>query len=70
MQSFFETAISEGRMRPVPTESLSLTWLGALRNRAFFTHMMPSLHLDGDDVSYVQELTEVLWRGLCPDKES
>jgi len=70
MQSFFEQAISAGRMRPVPTESLSLTWLGALRNRAFFTHMMPSLHLDGDDASYVQELTDMLWRGLRPDKES
>jgi AcrR family transcriptional regulator len=70
MQSFFDAAIASERMRTVPTETLALTWLGALRNRAFFTHMMPSLHLDGDDATYVQELTDMLWRGMRPVEES
>jgi len=69
MQRFFDEAIASDRMRPVHTETLALTWLGALRNRAFFSHMMPSLALDGDDRTYVVALTQMLWQGICPVRE-
>ena len=70
MTLFFDQAIAQGRMRSVHTETLALTWLGALRNRAFFVHMMPSLQLDGDDASYVQRFTDMLWQGVRPVEES
>ena len=70
MQAFFDRAIAEGRMRPVSSEMLALTWLGALRNRAFFQQMMPGRPLDGDDQSYVRALTEMIWHGIRPVEES
>jgi AcrR family transcriptional regulator len=70
MQAFFDRAIAEGRMRPVSSEMLALTWLGALRNRAFFQHMMPERPLEGDNGLYVHALTETIWRGICPVEES
>lgn len=70
MQAFFDRAIAEGRMRPVSSEMLALTWLGALRNRAFFQHMMPDRPLEGDDHSYVHSLTETIWQGIHPVEES
>ncbi len=70
MQAFFDQAIAEGRMRPVGTEALALAWIGALRNRAFFAHAMPNLHLESDDATYVRELTEMLWQGIQPAEEA
>jgi len=66
MQHFFDQLIADGRMKPVPTEALALTWLGALRNRSFFRHLLPSLELEGDDATYVRAFTQMLWHGLAP----
>jgi len=68
MQAFFDAAVTAGRMRPCHTESLALTWLGALRNRAFWTHTMPSHEMARTDLEYVQDFTETLWRGIAPDE--
>lgn len=70
VKAFFDAAVAAGRIAPVPTEALALTWLGALRNRSFFAHMMPELQLTGDDATYVHELTTLLWKGLRPPQET
>jgi len=70
VQAFFDDAIAAGRMRPTHTESLALVWLGALRNRAFFTHTMPSMEMARTDSEYVRDFTEALWHGLAPSEPS
>ncbi len=70
MQAFFDAAVAEGRMRPCHTESLALTWLGALRNRAFWTHTMPSQEMERTDLEYVHDFSETLWRGIAPHEKT
>lgn len=68
LQGFFDALVDQGRLRPVHTESLTLMWLGALRNRAFWNHMMPNVALELDDEAFVREVTESLWTGLAPEE--
>ena len=70
LQTFFDAAVAAGRMKPTHTESLALAWLGALRNRAFWNHTMPSTEMARTDHEYVRDLTELLWRGLAPEEHT
>jgi AcrR family transcriptional regulator len=64
-QGFFDACIEQGRMRPCNTEALALLWLGGLRNRAFWSHMLPGTTVvECDD--YVRAITETLWAGIAP----
>ncbi len=66
-QSFFDALIADGRMRPCDTEALVLMWLGGLRHRAFWHHMLPTVPLIGDE-DFVRTITETLWSGLAPEE--
>lgn len=66
-QGFFDACVSQGRMRPCNTKALALLWLGGLRNRAFWSHMLPGVEVVGDE-DFVRELTETLWTGLAPEE--
>jgi AcrR family transcriptional regulator len=66
-QGFFDDCVAQGRIRPCNTEALALLWLGGLRNRAFWSHMLPGTTVvESDD--YVRAITETLWTGLAPEE--
>lgn len=64
-QAFFDACVAAGRIRPCNTEALALLWLGGLRHRAFWSHMLPGTAVVETD-HYVRAITETLWAGLAP----
>ncbi len=63
--AFFDALVADGRMAPCDTESVAIMWLGALRNHAFWSTMMPDLALSTQE-QYVQVMAQTFWQGLGP----
>ena len=66
VRALFDAAVAAGRVAPCDTEALAMVWLGALRQRAFWSANLPGAVLRADGDEYVRTLNLLLWRGLRP----
>ncbi len=67
VRALFDAALAQGRVAPCDTEAVAMVWLGALRQRAFWSANLPSAPLRADGEEYVRTLNLTLWRGLRPE---
>jgi AcrR family transcriptional regulator len=69
LQAWFERAQAAGRLRPMDAEAVAFSFMGSLHGRQHMRHAMQPWFEDFDDGVYVQNLVEVFFLGIGPEKK-
>lgn len=66
--AWFQRAVAEGRIRAVDPDALSFVLLGSLQSRAFLQHVAGVQFPMRDPEAYVDDIIDVIWRGIAPEE--
>ncbi len=65
--AWMDVARAQGRIRDLDPGSFATAFLGALQSRAFLRHLSGDREPGGDAGQYVDQLVDLLWRGVAPE---
>lgn len=69
LSAWVSVARSRGHVRDLDPEAFAMAFLGALQSRAFLRHMAGEDAPEGDGGRYVDQLVDLMWRGIAPENE-
>lgn len=64
--NFLAQEIEQGRLRPCDPHTLAMILLGSLMNYVFLEQMHPGEVIKTEEAIFVQNLVDILWRGIAP----
>jgi AcrR family transcriptional regulator len=67
--AWLAVAGEQGRVRDLDVDSFAMAFLGALQSRAFLRHVSGRPGPGADAGKYVDQLVDLLWRGIAPENE-
>ena len=67
VSSWLAVARDQGRVRDLDVGAFAMAFLGALQSRAFLRHMAGDDAPGWDAERYVDQLVDLMWRGIAPE---
>lgn len=69
VSAWLAVAREQGRVRDLDVGAFAMAFLGALQSRAFLRHLAGEEAAGWDAGRYVDQLVELMWRGIAPEVE-